>query len=99
MPLIEALDERQDELGRVLAVVAGQGYGQATEDVAAQVDHGAVERALAEVEPNQVTTVGADAQQDWRLAAGGRTAADFLDQLLGQQVADELAHRRAREPG
>ena len=69
------------------------------EDLAAQVDDGTAELRLAEVEPDQVATVGRDAQQDRRLAAARLATTDFLDQAVVDERADEVADRGPRQAG
>ena len=69
------------------------------EDLAAQVDDGAAELRLAEVEPDQVATVGSDAQQDGRLAAARLATTDFFDQAVIDERADEVADRGTRQTG
>ena len=60
----QGVDELEDELDGGIAVASFEGQVDRAEDLAAQVDDGAAELRLAEVEPDQVATVGGDAQQD-----------------------------------
>ena len=60
----QGVDKLEDELDGGIAVPSFEGQVDRAEDLAAQVDDGTAELRLAEVEPDQVATVGSDAQQD-----------------------------------
>ena len=60
----QGVDKLEDELERCVAIPPVEGKVDGAQDVAAQVDDGTAELRLAEVEPDQVATIGSDAQQD-----------------------------------
>ena len=60
----QGVDKLEDELDGRIAVASFEGQVDRAEDLAAQVDDGTAELRLAEVEPDQVATVGSDAQED-----------------------------------
>ena len=60
----QGVDKLEDELDGGVAVASFEGQVDRAQDVAAQVDDGAAELRLAEVEADQVTAVRGDAQQD-----------------------------------
>ena len=60
----QGVDKLEDELDGGIAVPSFEGQVDRAEDLATQVDDGTAELRLAEVEPDQVATVGSDAQQD-----------------------------------
>ena len=95
----QGVDKLEDELDGGFAVPSFEGQVDRAEDLAAQVDDGAAELRLAEVEPDQVAAVGGDAQQDRRLAAARAATTDLLDQALVDERADEVADRGSRQAG
>ena len=60
----QRVDELEDELDGGIAVPGFEGQVDRAEDLATQVDDGTAELRLAEVEPDQVTTVRSHAQED-----------------------------------
>ena len=59
----QGVDKLEDELDGRIAVASVEGQVDRAQDLAAQVHDGTAER-LAEVEPDQVATVGRNAQED-----------------------------------
>ena len=95
----QGVDKLEDELDGGVAVATLEGQVHGAQDVAVQVDDGAAERRLAEIEADQVTAVRGDAEQDRRLAAAGSAATDLLDQIVVDEAADQTADGCSRQPG
>ena len=97
----QGVEKFDDELDGGVAVPPFERQADRPEDLAAQVDHGTAELSFAEVEPDEVATVGRHAQEDGRLATARAAAAHLFDQALVDQCADEVPDRgpgQAREP-
>ena len=67
------------------------------DDAAAQVDQRAAELGRAKVKADGVAAVRPQPEHDRRLAAGRRAAADFLDEAVADQLANEGGDGRARK--
>ena len=95
----ELVDQAEDELEGVVAVAAVDRQLDDAADLAAEVDEGAGEDALAEVEADDLAGVADDAEEDRALATGRRAAADFLDHAVVEQLADDVADGGPRQAG
>ena len=98
----QGVNKLVNEFDGGIAVPSFERQVDRAEDLAAQVDDGATELRLAEVESDEVAAVGGDAQEDGRLAAARPATTDFLDQAVIDERADEIADRgpgQAGQPG
>ena len=95
----ELVDQGGQRRERLVAVEAVGGHLAGRADLAAEVDEGAGEHALAEVDRDDQPGVVDDLEQDRGLAAARRPEAHLADEALGEDVGDELADGGAGEPG
>ena len=89
----ELVDQLVDEGEGRVAVCAVQVAGDPLADLAAQVEERRRERALAEVEGDDVAGVVDERDEGRLLAAGARAAADLAGEAVVLELADQLPDR------
>ena len=95
----EERDERLEVAQRRLPVTALERAGPSPDDLAAQVDDDAAELLAVDVDADEVAGAVGDAQEDRGLAAGRGTHPGLLREAVRDETVDDVADRRARQPG